>query len=149
MRLAFVGCGTICHAHLSGLNALAASLIQVTVCIDTSLERADEVAQIVGATAAGGGSRPATFGSLAEALETHGGLFDAVDIMLPHQLHRPIALEAFRSGKHVLLEKPMAPTIEDANIILDSAGCSDVVFMYVRISTVCAPHPLWQSCTDF
>lgn len=60
VRLAFIGCGQICHAHLNGLNALAAEHIQVTVCIDPS-ERAEEVAALVSKTEAGGGSRPQTF----------------------------------------------------------------------------------------
>jgi len=94
LRLAFVGCGSICHAHLNGLNALAADRIRVTVCIDTSEERANELAGIIAATAAGGGSRPATFSSLADALASGEALFDAVDIMLPHHLHRPITLQA-------------------------------------------------------
>ncbi|HTA72083.1 MAG TPA: Gfo/Idh/MocA family oxidoreductase [Bryobacteraceae bacterium] len=33
---------------------------------------------------------------------------DAVDICLPTNLHAPVALEALRAGKHVLVEKPMA-----------------------------------------
>ena len=33
---------------------------------------------------------------------------DAVDICLPTYLHAPVALEALRAGKHVLVEKPMA-----------------------------------------
>ena len=33
------------------------------------------------------------------------GDFDAVDIMLPHDLHESVALACFNAGKHVLLEK--------------------------------------------
>ena len=60
LRLAFIGCGQICHAHLNGLNALAADHIQVTVCIDPSA-RAQEMAALVGQTEAGNGSTPKTF----------------------------------------------------------------------------------------
>jgi UDP-N-acetyl-2-amino-2-deoxyglucuronate dehydrogenase len=133
LRLAFVGCGSICHAHLNGLNALAADLIQVTACIDTSAERASELADLVGATAAGRGARPTTFKSLTEALGA-GVTFDAVDIMLPHHLHRPIALEAFAAGKHVLLEKPMAPTIVEAKTILRASAKASLVFMMAENS---------------
>ena len=60
LRLAFIGCGQICHAHLNGLNALAADHVRVTVCIDPSA-RAKEVADLVGQTEAGDGSIPRTF----------------------------------------------------------------------------------------
>jgi predicted dehydrogenase len=36
------------------------------------------------------------------------GLFDAVDIMLPHHLHRPVAEQCLAARKHVCLEK-LAP----------------------------------------
>lgn len=39
------------------------------------------------------------------------GLFDAVVICTPPDSHEPWALEALRRGKHVLVEKPMAPTV--------------------------------------
>lgn len=116
LKLAFIGCGSICHAHLNGLNALASDSIQVTACIDPS-GRAEEMASLVGQTAAGGGATPAIFPSLAAALAA-GAAIDAVDIMLPHNLHRPVALEAMQARLHVLLEKPMAPSLSDAQAIL-------------------------------
>ena len=93
LRLCFIGCGSICHAHLNGLAALAASRITVTCCIDASPERAAEIATLVHGSPAGSDTPPATFTSLGEALAA-GAPFDAVDIMLPHSLHRPIATEA-------------------------------------------------------
>ena len=148
VRLALIGCGSICHAHLNGLNALAAEHIQVTACIDPS-ERADEMAALVGQTAAGGGDTPRTFASLTEALAAGAELFDAVDIMLPHNLHRPVALEAMQGGKHVLLEKPMAPTLEDAQAILDAAAAMPLehVFMMAENSQ-CVQSPALRSCAS-
>jgi hypothetical protein len=64
LRLAFVGCGQICHAHLNGINALAAGRVVVTACIDRSVERAEELAGLVAAGPAGHGARPAAFESL-------------------------------------------------------------------------------------
>lgn len=43
-----------------------------------------------------------------EVLEDPG--VDLVDVVVPHDLHLPIALEAFAHGKHVLMEKPPART---------------------------------------
>ena len=38
------------------------------------------------------------------------GDFAAVDIMLPHHMHEEAAVRSFAAGKHVVLEKPIAPT---------------------------------------
>ena len=40
---------------------------------------------------------------------------DIVDICLPHDLHYPIALQAFLAGKHVILEKPISLTLDEAD----------------------------------
>jgi UDP-N-acetylglucosamine 3-dehydrogenase len=48
----------------------------------------------------------------------------AVDICLPTFLHREACERAFAAGKHVLLEKPLALTREDAEAILASAARS-------------------------
>ena len=39
---------------------------------------------------------------------------EVVDISLPPHLHREVAEAAFAAGKHVMLQKPMATTLEDA-----------------------------------
>jgi predicted dehydrogenase len=53
---------------------------------------------------------------------------DAIDIIylaLPPVLHPEFAIRAFNAGKHVIVEKPMAPTVEEAQKMLqarDRAG---------------------------
>lgn len=42
---------------------------------------------------------------------------EAVLIATPHHLHTDIAIEAARAGKHIMLEKPMALTVEDCRNI--------------------------------
>ncbi len=50
---------------------------------------------------------------------------DVADICLPTYLHREAAERAFASGCHVLLEKPIALTLEDADIIIAASRASD------------------------
>jgi len=50
----------------------------------------------------------------------------AVDICLPHHLHAPVAIEAARRGKHILLEKPIAGSIKEADDIIGEARKSKV-----------------------
>jgi myo-inositol 2-dehydrogenase/D-chiro-inositol 1-dehydrogenase len=47
--------------------------------------------------------------------------FDIIDIVTPSHTHRDIALAAMQMGKHVLLEKPMAITLDDCKAIVASA----------------------------
>ncbi len=46
---------------------------------------------------------------------------DAVTIALPNHLHAPIAIEALKARKHVLLEKPMAMNAKEASKVIDTA----------------------------
>jgi myo-inositol 2-dehydrogenase/D-chiro-inositol 1-dehydrogenase len=46
---------------------------------------------------------------------------DVVDVVVPNALHREVALAALAAGKHVLLEKPMATTVADAQAIATAA----------------------------
>ena len=40
---------------------------------------------------------------------------DAVDIVLPNDLHAEVGVAALERGLDVLLEKPMAPTAEECD----------------------------------
>ena len=117
LKLALVGCGAIARFHLDGINERA-TRIRVTAAVDADPARAEAVAAETGAQ---------VFPSLAAALA--GGDFDAVDILLPHDLHEPAAVEALRAGKHVLLEKPMATTLAACDRILAAALAAGTVLM--------------------
>jgi UDP-N-acetyl-2-amino-2-deoxyglucuronate dehydrogenase len=59
-----------------------------------------------------------------EALDD--GDVDAVSICLPHQFHCDVAVEAAKAGKHVLVEKPMAMTVDEATRMIEAANEYDV-----------------------
>ena len=63
------------------------------------------------------------FASLASAMEEVE--CSVVDICLPTDLHRSIALEAFAAGKHVFCEKPIALTTNDASAMTLAAHQAD------------------------
>lgn len=116
LRLALVGCGAICDWHRMGIRAVPE--IEITATVDVDRARAEAAAAEYGAEA---------FASLDEALAR--GKFDAVDLMLPHDLHEEATLKCFAAGKHVLLEKPMAPTLDACERILAASRRSSTVFM--------------------
>ncbi|HEY8155836.1 MAG TPA: Gfo/Idh/MocA family oxidoreductase [Myxococcota bacterium] len=117
LKLALVGCGAISKMHVMGIRA-GAPRTEVAAVVDVDRERAQALARETGG---------AVYGSLDEALAKGG--FDAVDLMLPHQLHESAALAAFARGKHVLLEKPMATTPDACARILAAARKAGTVFM--------------------
>lgn len=51
---------------------------------------------------------------------------DMVSIVTPTSTHCDIALEMINRGKHVLIEKPMTSTVEEAERIIDAEKSSDV-----------------------
>jgi UDP-N-acetylglucosamine 3-dehydrogenase len=58
---------------------------------------------------------------------------DAVDICLPTPQHREATEAALRAGKHVLLEKPLALEMEDAEAIVRAAAESDRTVMIAHV----------------
>jgi len=58
---------------------------------------------------------------------------DAVDICLPTPEHRPATEAALAAGKHVMLEKPIALTLDDARALVDLAEASDRVFLIAHV----------------
>jgi predicted dehydrogenase len=54
---------------------------------------------------------------------------DAVVIATPPASHAPLGLKAIKAGKHVLVEKPMATTINTARLLIEAASAADVVLM--------------------
>jgi len=69
---------------------------------------------------------PERYTSLAEAIER--SQFDAVVIATPTPTHQPLAVTAAQAGKHIFLEKPMALTLEDCDLILKAVQENGVLF---------------------
>ncbi|MFU8945216.1 Gfo/Idh/MocA family protein [Mycetocola zhadangensis] len=65
---------------------------------------------------------------------SHADLFadpnvDVVYIAVPHTEHVRLALDAIAAGKHVLVEKPMATSAADAQLVVDAARAAGVFVM--------------------
>ncbi|MCU4673242.1 Gfo/Idh/MocA family protein [Microbacterium fluvii] len=67
---------------------------------------------------------------------------DIVDIVTPGDSHAEIAIAALQAGKHVLVEKPLANTVAEAEAMADAAAAADdgvramVGFTYRRVPAV-------------
>ena len=106
LNVGVVGVGIQGEGHVKCYHAAPRARV-VAVC-DANGERAQQVAQKYGV-----GFVCTTYEELFAREDV-----DAVSIALPDHLHREAAEKAFAAGKHVLLEKPMATTVEDAEAIV-------------------------------
>jgi UDP-N-acetylglucosamine 3-dehydrogenase len=107
MRIGVVGAGFIGAVHLSAYaNMPEAEVVGV---VDARPETAAAGAAVVGA-------RPyASYEDLVAAED-----IELVDICLPTAYHRDLALKAARDGRHVIVEKPLARSLEDAEAIIEA-----------------------------
>lgn len=114
IHFAVAGCGVISRFHLNAIRSIEdAALCGV---YDTLPESAQRAAAEYGVQAY------PDFGALL-ADET----VDAVCICTPSHLHAPLALKAIAAGKHVLVEKPIALTLEDCDAISAAAKRAGVL----------------------
>jgi predicted dehydrogenase/flavin reductase (DIM6/NTAB) family NADH-FMN oxidoreductase RutF len=67
------------------------------------------------------------FSTVDEAL--HDDRVSGVSIVLPHQLHGDAVRAALKAGKHILLEKPIATTLTEADELVAAEKNADVVCM--------------------
>lgn len=70
-----------------------------------------------------------------DALDAFLDRVDAVEFSAPPYVQAPIATRAARKGKHLLLEKPVALTVADADALVDAvdeAGVASIVFFTLR-----------------
>jgi predicted dehydrogenase len=52
---------------------------------------------------------------------------DLVVVILPHNLHAPVAVKAANLGKHVIVEKPMCISVAEADSMIEAAHAHDVM----------------------
>ncbi len=53
--------------------------------------------------------------------------FDLISVVLPHNLHAPVAIECLKAGKNVIVEKPMCINIAEATEMINTAKENDVM----------------------
>jgi myo-inositol 2-dehydrogenase / D-chiro-inositol 1-dehydrogenase len=73
---------------------------------------------------------PRWFTEIEQAIAGSG--CDVVDICLPNVLHHRAALAAVRAGKHVIIEKPLCMTLEEADDMIASAESAGRRLMYAE-----------------
>lgn len=108
VRIGIIGCGVIAAKHAMAIRALSNG--ELTACYSDIQAETDSFAKAHHIEA---------FGSY-EALLSSPNV-DAVSLCTPSGLHTPQALTALDYGKHVILEKPMSLTLEEADRLIERA----------------------------
>ena len=114
-RVAVVGAGVMGHNHVRVLRDMGERVELVGVA-DADAGRRDVVRGRFGVP---------VYASHTELLDRERP--DAVVVAVPTIYHHRVALDALAQGCHVLVEKPIAATVEEAREIIDAAARAGVI----------------------
>ena len=107
LRIGIIGTGAMARAHADAFNAIRG--VKVAACLDVVPGRAEAFA--------------AKFG-IPLGTQDQARLFDAVDavsIVTPDRFHAAPTIAALEAGKHVLCEKPLTVTLDEARKVAAAA----------------------------
>ena len=127
-----IGCGSIARrAHIPAFNNISSA--QVVALASRSRTSADLAASEC---------EGVVYERWEEIVDSH--IVHGVDICSPNAYHRDQAVAAAEAGKHVLVEKPIARTVDEANDMIEAARDKGVVLHVVQniryIPTIIAAH---------
>lgn len=125
MRIGLAGCGHLGSRHaekLAGRSDLGAGAVDAgrLVLFDSNTARATSLAKQLGVTSA------RRYEELLEAT-------DAIVIAAPTVSHAELGVQALEAGKHVLVEKPIAVTLDEADGLVSAAHAASRTLMVGHI----------------
>ena len=134
--VAVIGMGSAGCLHVDCYNAMKDKATLIAIC-DKDKECAETNASMYGAI----------------ACTDYHDIFrrndvDIVDICLPHHLHAEAAVAAAEAGKHVLVEKPIATTLKDADRMIAAAKKAGVKLMVAENHAFVPAHRLAKELVD-
>lgn len=116
IRTGLIGCGKIARTHAAALSMLEEA--DFAACCDQDGARAQDLADKHDV--------PNVFTNVDDLLAS--GTVDVVHVCTPHPIHEQAVVAAAQAGVHVLCEKPIAITLEEADRMIDAAERADVKF---------------------
>ena len=138
IRIAIVGAGAIADTHIQSYRKFG-DRCEVVAVADLYPEKAAE--------------KVARHGLAARVFATHdellaGAAFDAVSICLPPFAHADAAVALLRAGRHVLVEKPMAGSVEECDRMLAAAADGGALLSVVAQNRFKTPVMRLKSLLD-
>ncbi|MBM1172527.1 Gfo/Idh/MocA family protein [Microvirga arabica] len=126
-----IGVGIIGAGHFGAVHARAMAEVEEVRLVASCREDADAAAAFA---AEHGGKGYSDWPALLEDPKV-----DAVLIATPHHLHEAITIGAAQAGKHILLEKPMAPCVAACDTMLAAADAYGVKLMIGHVMHFALP----------
>ncbi|NLV92828.1 MAG: Gfo/Idh/MocA family oxidoreductase [Firmicutes bacterium] len=128
VKFGIIGCGSICrHRHAPELAANPQA--EILAFCDIVPERADAMVELYGGKA---------YTDWKDVVADPK--IDAIVVCLPNYLHAPVTIAALKAGKHVLCEKPMATSAEEAEEMIQAAKDSGKYLMIGHNQRLMPPH---------
>jgi predicted dehydrogenase len=112
--MGLVGAGVVAERHIAAIAEV--SEVRVVAVTDVDPDRAHRLADRAGAAAVG---------DLLDLLDRPD--VEVVVLTVPHALHADLAVRAAVSGRHLLVEKPLATTVADCDRIIAAAEAAGVL----------------------
>lgn len=110
LKIGIIGCGKIAQVrHIP--EYMDNENCQILGFFDRTYSRAEEMVEKYG------GIAYKTYEELLDNKE-----IDAVSVCVANHIHAEVTIAALRKGKHVLCEKPMATTLEDCEVMVNTAA---------------------------
>ena len=120
VRYGLVGTGMMAVEHIHNLAITPGAVVTAI---------ADPVETSLGWARAALGDKSESVSTFADSAElAASGLCDAVIIASPNYTHRSVVEPLFDAGLHILCEKPLATTVDDARWIAERAKRHEAVF---------------------
>src|SRR5579863_3652173 len=110
LRTAVFGTGFVGRVHLEGIRRLG--YVELYAIGEPQIEKANQLAAEFGVQK--------TEADYRRILEDPA--VDAVHVCTPNFMHAPIARDALQAGKHVICEKPLATSVEQARELVTLAA---------------------------
>lgn len=115
-KVGLVGCGLFGESHAAALQGIPD--VELTAVFDTDTARAKAMAERF--------HIPHIATSLTELLREP---LDTVHVVTPESAHREPVVAALAAGKHVLVEKPFATSVDDCTAMIQAAKASQGILM--------------------
>ena len=113
VQIGITGCGGIANQKNFPSLMTQKDRVDLVAFCDIIIERAQKAANEYGTADA------KVYTDYNELLKD--GDIDVVHVLTPNVAHAPITIAAFNAGKHVMCEKPMAKTYEEAKKMVETA----------------------------